>query len=160
MPRRKVQPQDRQRSARACDACKASKKRCDANQPCRLCVKKGTHASCAFTPTTRDRRSRASTAAAPGRLTPSLPAGRGAARSGPPEVEVAEKARQGGSDGEEEDVDTDAEEYGDSTEASQVGKEQGPVMLDSSTGDRGRFTCCASFFLGVVRGQPPMPPKM
>ncbi|KAG8170321.1 hypothetical protein KVR01_001066 [Diaporthe batatas] len=57
MPRPKVKPQDRQRSAKACDACKASKKRCDANQPCRLCVKKGTQDTCTFTPTARDRRS-------------------------------------------------------------------------------------------------------
>lgn len=58
MPRPKVKPQDRQRSARACDTCKASKKRCDANQPCRLCLKKGTQDTCTYTPTRRDRRSR------------------------------------------------------------------------------------------------------
>lgn len=58
MPRPKVKPQDRQRSIRACDTCKASKKRCDANQPCRLCLKKGTQDSCVYSPTTRDRRRR------------------------------------------------------------------------------------------------------
>lgn len=60
MPRPKVKPQDRQRSVRACDACKASKKRCDANQPCRLCLKKGTQDTCTYTPTARDKRSRPS----------------------------------------------------------------------------------------------------
>lgn len=60
MPRPKVKPQDRQRSVRACDACKASKKRCDANQPCRLCLKKGTQDACTYTPTARDKRSRPS----------------------------------------------------------------------------------------------------
>lgn len=58
MPRPKVKPQDRQRSIRACDTCKASKKRCDANQPCRLCLKKGTQDTCTYSPTTRDRKSR------------------------------------------------------------------------------------------------------
>ncbi|POS77876.1 hypothetical protein DHEL01_v203741 [Diaporthe helianthi] len=60
MPRPKVKPQDRQRSAKACDACKASKKRCDGNQPYRLCVKKGAQDTCTFTPTIRDRRSQRS----------------------------------------------------------------------------------------------------
>lgn len=60
MPRPKVKPQDRQRSAKACDACKASKKRCDANQPCRLCLKKGTQDTCTYTPTARDRNNRRS----------------------------------------------------------------------------------------------------
>lgn len=60
MPRPKVKPQDRQRSVRACDACKASKKRCDANQPCRLCLKKGAQDTCTYTPTARDKRSRPS----------------------------------------------------------------------------------------------------
>lgn len=60
MPRAKVKPQDRQRSVKACDACKASKKRCDAHQPCRLCLKKGTPDTCNYTPTSRDRRRRQS----------------------------------------------------------------------------------------------------
>jgi hypothetical protein len=49
MPRRPVKPQDRQRVVRACDACKASKKRCDGNQPCIACAKKGADDACHFT---------------------------------------------------------------------------------------------------------------
>lgn len=50
MPRRPVRPQDRQRVARACDSCKSSKKRCDGLQPCRACEKRGGHDSCHYTP--------------------------------------------------------------------------------------------------------------
>jgi hypothetical protein len=49
MPRRPVKPQDRQRVVRACDACKVSKKRCDGNQPCISCAKKGAGDACHFT---------------------------------------------------------------------------------------------------------------
>jgi hypothetical protein len=49
MPRRPVKPQDRQRVVRACDTCKASKKRCDGNQPCSACEKKGAGDACHFT---------------------------------------------------------------------------------------------------------------
>jgi hypothetical protein len=48
MPRPKVKPQDRRRASKACDACKASKKRCDARLPCLLCVKKGVGSSCSY----------------------------------------------------------------------------------------------------------------
>jgi len=48
MPRPKVRPADRQRAAKACTFCKASKKRCDANLPCLLCVQKGRAASCTY----------------------------------------------------------------------------------------------------------------
>ncbi|KAE8355619.1 hypothetical protein BDV28DRAFT_128549 [Aspergillus coremiiformis] len=48
MPRPRVKPQDRKRSARACLACKVSKKRCDGTQPCRTCLKRGIANSCAF----------------------------------------------------------------------------------------------------------------
>ncbi|OHF03077.1 hypothetical protein CORC01_01461 [Colletotrichum orchidophilum] len=41
MPRPPVRPEDRKRSTRACTACRATKKRCDAAQPCRPCVKRG-----------------------------------------------------------------------------------------------------------------------
>jgi hypothetical protein len=49
MPRRPVKPQDRQRVVRACDPCKASKKRCNGYQPCSACKEKGCNASCHYT---------------------------------------------------------------------------------------------------------------
>ncbi|KAH6637944.1 hypothetical protein C7974DRAFT_390570 [Boeremia exigua] len=49
MPRRPVKPQDRQRVVRACDQCKASKKRCDGDQPCKPCQKKGCDSICHYT---------------------------------------------------------------------------------------------------------------
>ena len=49
MPRRPVKPQDRQRVVRACDQCKASKKRCDGSQPCKPCQKKGHDCGCHYT---------------------------------------------------------------------------------------------------------------
>lgn len=49
MPRRPVKPQDRQRVVRACDSCKASKKRCDGMQPCNACEKKGHNDLCRYT---------------------------------------------------------------------------------------------------------------
>lgn len=49
MPRRPVKPEDRQRVARACDQCKASKKRCNGNQPCDACRKKESSETCHYT---------------------------------------------------------------------------------------------------------------
>lgn len=49
MPRRPVNPQDRQRVVRACDSCKASKKRCDGVQPCSPCRKKSQDDTCHYT---------------------------------------------------------------------------------------------------------------
>ncbi|KAF2008375.1 hypothetical protein BU24DRAFT_475544 [Aaosphaeria arxii CBS 175.79] len=49
MPRRPVRPQDRQRVVRACDPCKASKKRCNGEQPCSACERKGNTRSCCYT---------------------------------------------------------------------------------------------------------------
>ncbi|KAH7095838.1 hypothetical protein FB567DRAFT_41482 [Paraphoma chrysanthemicola] len=49
MPRRPVNPQDRQRVVRACDQCKSSKKRCNGSQPCTPCERKGYHAICHYT---------------------------------------------------------------------------------------------------------------
>jgi hypothetical protein len=49
MPRQPVKPQERQRVVRACEGCKASKKRCDGNQPCKSCQKKGYNGSCHYT---------------------------------------------------------------------------------------------------------------
>ncbi|KAH0842483.1 putative Fungal specific transcription factor [Fonsecaea pedrosoi] len=48
MPRPKVRPEDRQRSAKACLPCKASKKRCNAQQPCSNCVRRRTPSSCRY----------------------------------------------------------------------------------------------------------------
>jgi Fungal Zn(2)-Cys(6) binuclear cluster domain len=56
MPRPKVKPQDRRRSRKACDTCKSSKKRCDANLPCVLCVRKGVASSCSYSVTGRRNR--------------------------------------------------------------------------------------------------------
>src|ERR1700742_1593941 len=40
MPRPKVPLEDRQRAVKACLPCKASKKRCDAQQPCSNCIRR------------------------------------------------------------------------------------------------------------------------
>ncbi|KAK5461229.1 hypothetical protein LTS15_003292 [Exophiala xenobiotica] len=48
MPRPKVRPEDRQRAAKACLPCKASKKRCDAQQPCSNCVRKKSASTCEY----------------------------------------------------------------------------------------------------------------
>lgn len=48
MPRPKVRPEDRQRAARACLICKASKKRCDAQLPCSNCVRRNKHSQCSY----------------------------------------------------------------------------------------------------------------
>ncbi|TLD24118.1 hypothetical protein PspLS_06386 [Pyricularia sp. CBS 133598] len=50
MPRPPVRPEDRQRVARACQTCKASKKRCDGVQPCGSCSKKGLGDICRYVP--------------------------------------------------------------------------------------------------------------
>ncbi|KAH8719250.1 hypothetical protein GQ44DRAFT_762120 [Phaeosphaeriaceae sp. PMI808] len=55
MPRRPVKPQDRQRVVRACDRCKASKKRCDGLQPCNGCKQKARDDSCQYTAGRRHR---------------------------------------------------------------------------------------------------------
>jgi len=49
MPRQPVKPQDRRRVARACEQCKASKKRCNGVQPCNTCKKKSQHGFCHYT---------------------------------------------------------------------------------------------------------------
>ncbi|KIX00330.1 uncharacterized protein Z518_10469 [Rhinocladiella mackenziei CBS 650.93] len=48
MPRPRVRPEDRQRAAKACLPCKASKKRCDAQQPCSNCVRRRSTSSCVY----------------------------------------------------------------------------------------------------------------
>ncbi|KAL2824861.1 hypothetical protein BDW59DRAFT_172595 [Aspergillus cavernicola] len=56
MPRPKVRPENRQRACHACLACKASKIRCDARQPCNSCVRRGQPDFCTFSGTDRRRR--------------------------------------------------------------------------------------------------------
>ena len=56
MPRPRVRPEDRQRAAKACLPCKASKKRCDAQQPCSNCVRRRAGSSCVYTDATSARR--------------------------------------------------------------------------------------------------------
>ncbi|KXH33283.1 hypothetical protein CSIM01_03197 [Colletotrichum simmondsii] len=56
MPRPPVRPEDRKRSTRACTACRATKKRCDAAQPCLACVKRGVGSSCTYSQHVRARR--------------------------------------------------------------------------------------------------------
>ncbi|KAI5363670.1 hypothetical protein Slin15195_G093230 [Septoria linicola] len=55
MPRPKVKPQDRQRSARACVPCKASKIRCDAGVPCGPCLKRERIDACVYLESARKR---------------------------------------------------------------------------------------------------------
>lgn len=143
MPRPKVKPQDRQRSARACDSCKASKKRCDANQPCRLCIKKGTQDTCTFTPTPRDRRSRhtrstsqvASFATGPSTLSTD---GRSIQSTQPqPQPSIPPNARLNGqARGSDEDSDSETDDLEDSRGCIEK-RAQRPVMLDNSNGDKG-----------------------
>jgi len=56
MPRPKVRPEDRQRVSRACLACKASKIRCDSQQPCAACVRRDHGSSCVYSGTDHRRR--------------------------------------------------------------------------------------------------------
>lgn len=150
MPRPKVKPQDRQRSARACDACKASKKRCDANQPCRLCIKKGTHDTCTFTPTPRDRRSRQARAAS---HATSFTTAVGNASTDASSIETQTQSGTGsnvplgpqvGTSDDENDSETDDLE--DSRDS--IGKRaQRPVMLDNSNGDKGSLTLVSSWVI-------------
>lgn len=144
MPRPKVKPQDRQRSVRACDTCKASKKRCDANQPCRLCLKKGTQDSCTYTPTARDRRTRYSRSDTSYTTRRSVTAvdgtedlstnlasiltGTSAQR---PRPQFGEPTRAA-----EDDADSETENIPESRDSVE-GSTQKPVMLSSSSGDKG-----------------------
>lgn len=152
MPRPKVKPQDRQRSARACDTCKASKKRCDANQPCRLCVKKGTQDTCTYTPTRRERRSRHSQSEVSheNSLAP-VTAGDSAAQPRPildvssqrPRAHFAEQPSASQDPQSHQDVDEDAESETDYIPDSRNSVErttrQRPVLLYSSSGDKGNY---------------------
>lgn len=46
MPRRRVPPDQRQRSSKACEACRATKKRCNDQAPCSNCLRRGLASSC------------------------------------------------------------------------------------------------------------------
>lgn len=48
MPRRRPPPDERQRSSKACVACKASKIKCDAQTPCTACEKRGKASLCIY----------------------------------------------------------------------------------------------------------------
>jgi hypothetical protein len=171
MPRPKVKPQDRQRSAKACDACKASKKRCDANQPCRLCLKKGMQDTCTFTPTARDRRSsqrsRSSRSSQPNPIAVDAAAAAAAAsadvqvstpdfgstiRAFVPSVQARTRSQfddpsnaSGSQDAEgdeieeedPEDADSETDYMPDSRNSVEVTEQQRPLMLSSSSGDKG-----------------------
>ena len=61
MPRKKIQPEDRQRSTIACTPCKKAKIRCNASSPCATCVKRGLESSCIYPePAIRNHRRRRS----------------------------------------------------------------------------------------------------
>jgi hypothetical protein len=48
MGRRKVDPANRLRAARACQPCKTSKKRCNAHWPCSNCLRRGIRSQCVY----------------------------------------------------------------------------------------------------------------
>lgn len=48
MGRRKVDPANRLRAARACQPCKQSKKRCNAHWPCSNCLRRGIRSHCVY----------------------------------------------------------------------------------------------------------------
>lgn len=48
MPRPKVLPENRQRSSRACQPCRASKKKCDGSLPCSNCAQRNIRRHCTF----------------------------------------------------------------------------------------------------------------
>ncbi|KAK6085228.1 C6 transcription factor [Seiridium cupressi] len=56
MPRPRVRPEDRQRSSRACNSCKASKIRCNSQIPCSACLRRKRASSCTYTDIDRRRR--------------------------------------------------------------------------------------------------------
>lgn len=48
MPRPRVRPEQRQRSSKACNSCRASKIRCDAQLPCASCIRRDRPGSCTY----------------------------------------------------------------------------------------------------------------
>ena len=114
MPRPRVKPQDRKRSVRACRACKASKKRCDSNFPCGNCVRRGIADTCEYSSPKRRTR--------PTELPPIL--GPGLLLS--PQHSLTAAA-----------VRPEARERDDDTRDTTPSIGQRPVMLYSSSGERG-----------------------
>lgn len=161
MPRPKVKPQDRQRSAKACDACKASKKRCDANQPCRLCVKKGTQDTCTFTPTARDRRSqrsgsKVSQANSIAVANDVSSVDFGSVLAGPSQGSAADFGDRSltsqdaeGDDIVDEDAGSETDYVPESRQSVERTDQQRPLMLSSSSGDKG-----IKHFLYLISKQP------
>ncbi|KAH7137829.1 hypothetical protein EDB81DRAFT_693101 [Dactylonectria macrodidyma] len=89
MPRPKVRPEDRQRSRKACSACKGSKIRCDSELPCSSCTKRGQSSSCEYSDIDRRRRHHGTRLDAASTLTASarvVPASRS---RGPPTTNAA-----------------------------------------------------------------------
>ncbi|KAF3760702.1 hypothetical protein M406DRAFT_63880 [Cryphonectria parasitica EP155] len=143
MPRPKVRPQDRQRSVKACDACKASKKRCDANQPCRLCLKKGTQDTCTYTPTARGKRSRYSHSVIP--QPPAVAVVNENVSTdandpiqqpprGPGYSSGSEISQQPQTQGATEDADSETDDGPDPRNSVERSAQQRPLMLSSSSG--------------------------
>lgn len=152
MPRRPVKPEDRQRVARACDPCKASKKRCDGNQPCDACGKKGNIESCHYT---RGRRRhplprRTSFLSQNARLSHLNPSGSGSTPGASVlsplsswEVHGHSVASPGSAASDENDADGhDGSELGfDETQnSSNEGMDQPSLMLSSVNGENGKPT--------------------
>lgn len=48
MPRPRVRPEQRQRSSKACNSCRASKIRCDAQLPCASCIRRDRPGTCTY----------------------------------------------------------------------------------------------------------------
>lgn len=149
MPRPKVKPQDRQRSARACDACKASKKRCDGNEPCRLCLKKGTQDTCTYTPTARDRSSRhpdskssrANSIAVATDVSHTDFRPKITIQSQRPRAQFGDQALASQDvevdEAVDEDADSETDYVPDSRNSVERTTQQRPLMLSSSSGDKG-----------------------
>ncbi len=56
MPRPKLRPEDRQRSCKACLACKVAKIRCDSQLPCASCIRRDRGSGCIYSDIDRRQR--------------------------------------------------------------------------------------------------------
>jgi uncharacterized Zn finger protein (UPF0148 family) len=124
MPRQPVKPEDRQRVARACDACKASKKRCDGNQPCSACGRKGQVHSCRYT--APGRRQRTWSSQSTRLISPQSSWDHNNNNSNNSNTSDVSKADPLGRDESEESFENGTET-------------QPPVMLSSMSGEKGEF---------------------
>lgn len=157
MPRRPVNPRDRQRVIQACDSCRISKKRCDGRLPCNVCTRKKNDGSCHYKagrrecPTSRNNTNdvlinpTSNLQAAPERirtprgiLSPDSSWGVRDPSSGPLEttgnLSSSATCRQLSSSGLYEDTQSSGGEQ----------TEQPPVMLSSTSGEKGKLRCCTS----------------